>query len=175
MRSEFSIDLLLFLKVHRLGELEHMRCSLRFDCVYPVFAETLYTIGDNLYAKTTKCTKSLHEERPHDSAYAEAERFNILGNILRGSIAGNVKKRLFKTCIEILEDALATFGDFDETVASPYVQHSGFRNPPRPGRKCARALSLVREPASFDENQGIYIAGPKTKNRDLELGKIRKL
>ena len=67
-------------------DLEQLRYCLRFANVGDIFKNTLLLIGDKLYEQTTKKIQGSENEHPHDSAYVEAERLSILGNVLRSDI-----------------------------------------------------------------------------------------
>ena len=79
---------------------------------------------------------------------------------------------MLATCIEILEETIDSFGDFEGKNLSDLdkkrIRVSSPKSQPR------RKLSLVREPATFEEKDGVSISVPKNKCRDLSIEKIRK-
>ena len=156
-----------------MADLERLRYALRSakeGC--SEFRETMIIIGGKIYEATSSQHNMADAMRPHDMAYIEAQRLNILEHVLPQDTRKEIRDRLFHTCVEMLEDAISTFGVFSVEITT--LQPNLDRLNDAEKDKHYRTQRLARQPPSFEEVDNVRVAVPKDANRTKTLDKIKK-
>ena len=90
---------------------------------------------------------------PHDVAFVEAERINILSSITPIE-EKKIPNSLFATCMEMMGDVLESIGDFGYSPK----QHAQGKNFEADNKTYNRKMKLKREKYGYEEQDGVYLS-----------------